>query len=164
MIGNARARTLFTKTEFESNNASSSRSMATTKSESLTVGSFVINYLLSLVNMTTQTDVLFSCATPDFQKKLKAIAAAGTITDWQKGHNAFVSTYGHGFVSTLKLISCATGELTATDESQAARRRAGGDGQHIGLQGTVGATLQSLLSPSGSGRSSAADKFTGAPC
>ena len=117
----ARARTLFTKTEFESHNASSSSAMKTTKSESLTVGSFVINYLLSLVNATTQTDILFSCATPDFQEKLRAIADAGTVADWQAAHDDFASTYGHGFVSTLKLISCATGELTATDDTQGAR-------------------------------------------
>ncbi|MFD2644355.1 hypothetical protein [Pseudomonas japonica] len=67
-------------------------------------------YEIVLAKQATEQQ-LYECATPKFQQFYKAIADAPTPSDWLLAYQAFHDTFGHGFVSKLKLISYASGSL-----------------------------------------------------
>jgi hypothetical protein len=50
---------------------------------------------------------LYSCAEKDFRDHIEKIASAETPKEWSDAYRNFTAVYGHGFVSGLKLISCA---------------------------------------------------------
>jgi hypothetical protein len=135
-----RAGAPFCKIAMESHTANSNSQMWTGKGSSLSVGMAVIGYELRLDR--NAPGELFACAEKEFRDSLRAVAVADTVDKWWKAYQEFTETYGHGIVTTLRLISCAFGELKTSNDSagveaqkQYSRSAAGGGVCEFGAGG-----------------------------
>jgi hypothetical protein len=116
-----KAGTPFCRVAVESHTQNSMSQMNTASSSSLTVGMAVIGYELSLGTLTEAE--LFSCAYDPFRNALTAVCEAKDLDTWWAAYTAFVRDFGHGFVSSIRLMSCAAGELKTSETSDGVRQQ-----------------------------------------
>lgn len=92
--------------------------LSTASGMKLTVGYAVRDYKIKLSRDVTAAE-LYQCATPRFKEAYDAIANAETAEDWLSAYMDFQEDYGHGFITSLELISCAAGNLSVQYTSTA---------------------------------------------
>ncbi|PWB36050.1 hypothetical protein DCO48_00970 [Pseudomonas sp. SDI] len=92
--------------------------LSTASGMKLTVGYAVRDYKIKLSRDVTAAE-LYQCATPRFKEAYDAIANAETPEDWLAAYMDFQEDYGHGFITSLELISCAAGNLSVQYTSRA---------------------------------------------
>ncbi len=130
-------KTPLTRGGIEHHTTTSNSQLDTAKGMSLAIDAAYRGYELRLLAHIPE-EVLYGCASPTFQEalttlvKAQEVLAQPDLTEddqkkahqaWQKAYNDFTKDYGHGFVSGLKLISCAAGELQVTYESSGSQQQ-----------------------------------------
>lgn len=112
-------RTPMTRVGLEHHTSTSNSHLDTTKGMSLTIAMAFRNYELRLAD---DEEKLYRCASDDFRAAIEKLSAAEGEA-WLRAYEEFTKEWGHGFVSGLKLICCAAGELQMSYSSEASREQ-----------------------------------------
>jgi hypothetical protein len=103
----------FSRMALESHTSKSNSQLDTANGMSLTIEMAMTGSELLLHTKDMSEEEFYSCAEVLFKAALDKLAAAKTPEAWRDAYKELTKAYGHGFVSRLKLISCAAGRLQA---------------------------------------------------
>jgi hypothetical protein len=131
-------RTPLSRTALTHHTMKSNSRLETASGMNLTVGMAYRNFEYELLEG-IEPDKLYRCADKAFQTALTRLASAATAEERGDAYADFTKNFGHGFVSGLKLISCASGELKTRYASRSSEQQ-----QRHGRSVAAGATYDGV--------------------